>query len=70
MLNRELKVDFVKKGKTEATEVNQPGPTFEEKAIVISRLVQKMVTKVGVSVILYVIVDTIRKSTIEVMKQP
>jgi hypothetical protein len=59
--NRELKVDLVKKEKTHNTEPTQSGVGFEEKAKIISGLVENAVIKIGLAVGAYVILDTVRK---------
>jgi hypothetical protein len=58
--NREIKVDLVKKEKTH-TEPTQSGIGFEEKAKIISGLVENAAIKIGLAVGAYVILDTVRK---------
>jgi uncharacterized metal-binding protein len=61
MLNREIKVDLVKKGKSQEIETDQSKTTFNEKAEVISDIVGENIKKIGVAVCVYVLLDTVRK---------
>lgn len=61
MFNRTLEVDVVKKGKTPKTEPSQPEVDFEEKAKVISNLLENGIKKVGLVICAYVVLDTVRK---------
>jgi tartrate dehydratase alpha subunit/fumarate hydratase class I-like protein len=61
MLNREIKVDLVKKGKSQEIETDQSKMTFNEKAEVISDIVGENIKKIGVAVCVYVLLDTVRK---------
>jgi hypothetical protein len=61
MLNRELKVDLVKKGKSQEIETDQSKMAFNEKAEVISDIVDQSIKKIGVAVCVYVLLDTVRK---------
>jgi tartrate dehydratase alpha subunit/fumarate hydratase class I-like protein len=61
MLNREIKVDLVKKGKSQEIETDQLKMTFNEKAEVISDIVGENIKKIGVAVCVYVLLDTVRK---------
>jgi hypothetical protein len=61
MLNREIKVDLVKKGKSQKIETDQSKTTFNEKAEVISDIVGENIKKIGVAICVYVLLDTVRK---------
>lgn len=61
MFNRTLEVDVVKKGKAPKTESTQPEVDFEEKAKVISGIIENGIKKVGLVVCAYVVLDTVRK---------
>jgi hypothetical protein len=61
MLNRELKVDLVKKGKSQEIETDQSKMAFNEKAEIISDIVGENIKKIGVAVCVYVLLDTVRK---------
>lgn len=61
MFNRELKVDVVKKGKSQEIETGKPDIGFEKKAKIIGNILEDGVTKAGWFVCAYVLLDTIRK---------
>ncbi len=64
MLNREIKVDLVKKGKSHENETDQPQIAFEDKAKIIGDVIGESVKKVGLLVCAYVLLDTVRKVTV------
>lgn len=61
MFNRKLQVDVVKAKKSAPVEIEQTGPTFEEKAVIVTASVERAIKKVGFAVCAYVLLDTIRK---------
>jgi hypothetical protein len=61
MFNRTLRVDVVKKDKTSPSEGDQLESSFEEKAIIVGKLVGRGITKITVTMVVYVAIDTVRK---------
>jgi hypothetical protein len=61
MLNRELKVDIVKKNRNGTETATEPDTTFEVKALFVSKLVEENVQKIMIGVFGYVLLDTFRK---------
>jgi hypothetical protein len=61
MFNREVKVDLVKKGKSNKDETNPNYIGFEDKAKIIGGLLDNSVKKIGIAVCAYVLLDTVRK---------
>jgi hypothetical protein len=61
--NHSLSVDLVKKNKAH-DETNNTDIGFEEKARIISSIVESNAVKVGLAVCAYVLLDTFRKATI------
>jgi len=62
MFNRELRMDVVKRKKVQPmVETVESGPTFEEKAVVITASAERVVKKIGIAVCAYVVLDTIRR---------
>lgn len=60
--NRSIQVDLVKtKGNTKDVEADQAQIGFEDKAKIISGVVESGVKKVGLVVCAYVLLDTVRK---------
>lgn len=60
-MNRTLRVDLVKKEKAHENGADQSGAEFEEKARVISNLVEESAIKIGILVGAYVLLDMVRK---------
>jgi hypothetical protein len=60
MFNRKLQVDVVK-AKRSAPVAAESGPTFEEKAIIVTASTERVVKKIGYAVCAYVVLDTLRK---------
>jgi hypothetical protein len=63
MLNRRIQVDVVKATKS-APGKTDSGPTFEEKAVIITESTERVVKKIGYAVCAYVVLDTIRKMAV------
>lgn len=63
MLNREIKLDIVKKNKEETTASEV---AFETKAIFVSKLVEENVQKIMTGIFAYVLLDTVRKVAIAI----
>jgi hypothetical protein len=60
-MNRTLRVDLVKKEKAHENGTDQSGAEFEEKAKIISNLVEESAIKIGIFMCAYVLLDTVRK---------
>lgn len=63
MLNRKIQVDVVKATKSAPVETIS-GPTFEEKAVIITASAERVVKKIGFAVCAYVVLDTVRKMAV------
>ena len=61
MFNRKLQVDVVKGSKSHDVKPGQPAISMDEKAEIISDVIQKSVKTVGLAVCAYVLLDTVRK---------
>lgn len=60
MFNREIQVKMVKKTKNE-TEVDTTDSHFEGKAAIISNAVDNGLKRIGIAIVSYVLVDTVRQ---------
>jgi hypothetical protein len=67
--NRSIQVDLVKKGNTKDDETDQPQIGFEDKAKIISGVIETSVKKVGLVVCAYVLLDTVRKVAVASLTQ-
>lgn len=65
---RAMQVSLVKKPKDAPQEPDVKSIDFEGKTAIISHTVERMLTKVGIAVCAYVVLDTIRKVAIELAK--
>jgi hypothetical protein len=65
MFNRTLKVDVVKEKKAKPEIAENPGPSFEEKAVMIGRLLERSIKKLTIAVCVVILVDTIRRVAVE-----
>ncbi len=62
MLNRQVRVELVKKNKSQDTIVtDQPEIGFEEKAAIAATILERSIKKIGLVVCAYVVLDTIRR---------
>lgn len=61
MFNRTLRVDVVKKAKSADGEIETPELSFEEKAIVMAKIVERGIRKISFGVCMYVVLDTVRQ---------
>jgi hypothetical protein len=61
MLNRTLQVKLLKTSKEDLAQPTQTSTTYEAKVAVIGNLFERIAAKVGSAVIVYVVVDTVRK---------
>ena len=61
MLNRKLQVDVVRTNKSASSAAEIQGPTFEDKAVIITASAERVVKKIGYAVCAYVVIDTLRK---------
>jgi hypothetical protein len=69
MFKRTLQVDVVKEKKAKPETVENPGPSFEEKAVIIGRLVERSIKKITIAVCAVIVLDTIRRVAVEVASQ-
>lgn len=58
-------MDLVKEKKVKPTEVEKLGPSFEEKAIVIGRLVERSIKKITIAAVVLILADTVRRVAVE-----
>jgi hypothetical protein len=65
---RKIQVDLVKEKKAK-TEPVYPGPSFEEKAVTIGRLMERSIKKITIAVCAVILVDTIRRVAVEQASQ-
>ena len=61
MFNRTLRVDVVKKEKSQTMGTNHDDTDFADKATIIGVVVESAIKKIGIAVCAYVILDTVRK---------
>lgn len=59
--NRKIQVDVVKEKKTKSPVEEIEGPSFEEKAIVIGRLVERSIKKLTIAAVVLILADTVRR---------
>ncbi|MET0466303.1 MAG: hypothetical protein ABW007_24305 [Chitinophagaceae bacterium] len=67
--NRKIQVDVVKEKKAKPAIVENPGPSFEEKAVMIGRLMERSIKKITIAVCAIILVDTIRRVAVEATSQ-
>lgn len=68
MLNRKIQVDWVKDKKSAPAGAEATGPSFEEKTVLVTDSVERVVRKIGFAVGAYIVLDTIRKIAIQATK--
>ena len=61
MFNRTLQVKMIKPKKEELTTTLPPGVDLEEKVAIVSYYFERALEKIAVSVITYVVLDTLRQ---------
>jgi hypothetical protein len=66
---RRIQVDLVKEKKIKKEVDEKMGPSFEEKAIVIGRLVERSIKKLTIAVVVVVLADTVRRVAVEATSQ-
>jgi hypothetical protein len=59
--NRKIQVDVVKEKKTRKDFDEKMGPSFEEKAVIIGRLVERSIKKITIAVVVVILADTVRR---------
>lgn len=69
MFKRTLKVDVVKEKKAKPETVENTGASFEEKAVMIGRLLERSIKKLTIAVCVVILVDTIRRVAVEAASQ-
>lgn len=67
--NRKIEVDFVKEKKTKKDEEEVPGATFEQKAVIVGRMLERSIKKLTIAVVVVIIADTVRRVAVEVASQ-
>lgn len=63
--NRKIQVDLVKEKKIQKDVDELIGPSFNEKAIVIGRLVERSIKKITIAVVVVILADTVRRVAVE-----
>ena len=61
MFNREIRVNWVKKTKTEDVVTEPKEDLFERRAAIVSSSIDKSLRWIGSAVVTYVVVDTVRQ---------
>jgi len=66
---RKIQVNLVKEPKTKPGIEEPTGATFEQKAIIIGRMLERSIKKLTIAVVVVVLADTIRKVAVEQASQ-
>jgi hypothetical protein len=69
MFKRTLQVDVVKEKKAKPEIDEKTGPSFEEKAVMVGRLLERSIKKLTIAVCVVILVDTIRRVAVEAASQ-
>lgn len=70
MFNREVRMDVVKRKKTQPqVETSQPSIGFAEKANIVGGILGQGIKKIGIAVCAYVILDTVRQVAVASVKE-
>ena len=65
MLGRQIQVGLVNTNASEADGAEGNGPSFEEKTEIVSKHIERVIRKIGIAVVVYVVVDTARKVAVK-----
>ena len=69
MLNRRLQIDVVKKDNQQDAYSTKPDVDLERKVKIISHAIENGIVKVGIAVAAYVVLDTLRRVSVEVARK-
>lgn len=61
MFNRALQVKVIKSNKKDEPQADQTDATYEGKVAIVGHFVERAIKRIGITVITYVVVDTIRQ---------